>query len=115
MLIHDTMELGTQINVGGFGDAAEMEWQTVKSWDSFTDFFEGAVRVEAVTYCESPELLLDLFERESFDLETVGHRIDCSADTPLKMWTVDVLSRLFGRSASVGHANGSDQPSDGCR
>jgi hypothetical protein len=72
------MEWGTQINVGGFGDAAEMEWQTVKSWDSFTDFFEGAVRVEAVTYCESPELLLDLFERESFDLETmdvlVGNR-----------------------------------------
>ena len=64
--------------MGGFGDAAEMEWQTVKSWDSLTDFFEGAVRVEAVTYCESPELLLDLFERESFDLETmdvlVGNR-----------------------------------------
>ncbi|WP_323676905.1 hypothetical protein [Halorubellus sp. PRR65] len=72
------MDWATTINLGGFGDAAEMEWQTVKSWESFTDFFEGAIHVDAVTYCESPELLLDLFEKEEAKLETmdvlVGNR-----------------------------------------
>jgi len=49
------MEWTTTINLGGFGNSAEMEWQTVKSWQSFTDFFEDAVHIDAVTYCESPE------------------------------------------------------------
>lgn len=56
------MEWSRDIHLGVFGNAAEMQWETVKSWDSFTDFFEHAVHVDAVTYCESPELLLDLFE-----------------------------------------------------
>lgn len=72
------MEWATTINLGGFGDSAEMEWQTVKSWDSFTDFFEDAVHIDAVTYCESPDLLLELFDRTDSQLETmdvlVGNR-----------------------------------------
>ena len=72
------MDWGTTITLGGFGDAAEMRWETVKSWQSFTNFFEDAVRVDAVTYCESPALLLDLLEDDETALETmdvlVGNR-----------------------------------------
>lgn len=72
------MDWSTSINLGGFGNSAEMEWQTVKSWDSFTGFFEDAVHIDAVTYCESPELLLDLFDQQDSKLETmdvlVGNR-----------------------------------------
>ncbi|WP_256392857.1 phospholipase D-like domain-containing protein [Natronoarchaeum rubrum] len=72
------MQWTTDINLGGFGNPAEMQWQTVKSWNSFTDFFEDAVHIDAVTYCESPELLLDLFDKQSGKLETmdvlVGNR-----------------------------------------
>ncbi|WP_435180452.1 phospholipase D family protein [Halorussus sp. AFM4] len=72
------MNWATTINLGGFGNSAKMEWVTVKSWDSFTDFFENAVHIDAVTYCESPELLLDLFEQDNAKLETmdvlVGNR-----------------------------------------
>lgn len=72
------MEWTTDINLGGFGSGAEMHWETVKSWQSFTDFFEDAVRIDAVTYCESPELLLDLFEKQEEKLEQmdvlVGNR-----------------------------------------
>jgi hypothetical protein len=72
------MDWTTTINLGGFGNAAEMEWQTVKSWGSFTDFFDDAVHIDAVTYCESPKLLLDLFEQQEEKLETmdvlVGNR-----------------------------------------
>ena len=72
------MDWSTSINLGGFGNAAEMEWQTVKSWDSFTGFFEDAVHIDAVTYCESPELLLDLFDQQDSKLESmdvlVGNR-----------------------------------------
>lgn len=72
------MECTTDINLGGFGNSARMTWQTVKSWDSFTDFFEDAVHIDAVTYCESPELLLDLFEQQEAKLESmdvlVGNR-----------------------------------------
>ena len=65
------MNWQTTINLGGFGDAAEMEWQTVKSWQSFTNFFDDAVHIDAVTYCESPELLLELFDQEDSSLETM--------------------------------------------
>ncbi|MFB6297219.1 MAG: restriction endonuclease PLD domain-containing protein [Salinirussus sp.] len=72
------MDWATTINLGGFGDSAEMEWQTIKSWDSFTDFFESAVHIDAVTYCESPDLLLQLFDQTDSQLETmdvlVGNR-----------------------------------------
>lgn len=72
------MNWATTINLGGFGNSAEMEWQTVKSWDSFTDYFEDAIHIDAVTYCESPDLLLDLFDHADSQLETmdvlVGNR-----------------------------------------
>jgi len=72
------MEWTTDINLGGFGSGAEMHWETVKSWQSFTDFFDDAVRIDAVTYCESPELLLNLFEKQEEKLEQmdvlVGNR-----------------------------------------
>ncbi|WP_318569887.1 phospholipase D-like domain-containing protein [Salinigranum marinum] len=72
------MNWSTTINLGGFGNSAGMEWQTVKSWESFTNFFEGAVHIDAVTYCESPGLLLDLFDQRGSQLETmdvlVGNR-----------------------------------------
>jgi len=33
-----------------------------KSWRSFSDVFDGAKRMRVVTYCDSPEFILDLFE-----------------------------------------------------
>ncbi len=72
------MDWATTINLGGFGNSSEMEWRTVKSWKSFTEFFEDAVHIDAVTYCESPELLLELFDQQDSKLETmdvlVGNR-----------------------------------------
>lgn len=65
------MDWATTINLGGFGNAAEMEWETIKSWDSFTGFFDNAVHIDAVTYCESPELLLELFDQPESELETM--------------------------------------------
>jgi len=38
-----------------------------KSWRSFSDVFEGATRMRVVTYCDSPEFILDIFE----DLENL--------------------------------------------
>lgn len=38
-----------------------------KSWRSFSDVFKGAKRMHVVTYCDSPEFILDLFE----DLENL--------------------------------------------
>ncbi len=72
------MDWTTDINLGGFGSGAEMQWKTVKSWSTFTKFFQDAVHIDAVTYCESPDLLLDLFTEHAEDLETmdvlVGNR-----------------------------------------
>ena len=65
------MDWDTTINLGGFGNSAQMEWQTVKSWKSFTNFFDDAVHIDAVTYCESPELLLELFDQDDSTLETM--------------------------------------------
>jgi phosphatidylserine/phosphatidylglycerophosphate/cardiolipin synthase-like enzyme len=65
------MDWDTTINLGGFGNSAQMEWQTVKSWKSFTNFFDDAVHIDAVTYCESPELLLELFDQDDSRLETM--------------------------------------------
>lgn len=38
-----------------------------KSWRSFSDLFDDARRMRVVTYCDSPEFILDLFD----DLETL--------------------------------------------
>lgn len=73
-----TFDWRTEISLGGFSSGAEMRWETVKSWESFTEYFDDAVRLDAVTYCESPDLLLELFDRGDFDIETmdvlVGNR-----------------------------------------
>lgn len=42
-------------------------FELVKSWRSFKKHFDDATKVRAVTYSDSPELLLDCFEK--FDLE----------------------------------------------
>jgi hypothetical protein len=41
-----------------------------KSWRSFSDVFDGAKRMRVVTYCDSPEFILDLFE-DLDDLESL--------------------------------------------
>ena len=66
------MDWATTINLGGFGNSADMEWRPVKSWKSFTEFFEDAVHIDAVTYCKSPKLLLDLFDQQNSKLETMA-------------------------------------------
>lgn len=43
------MDWTTDINLGGFGSGAEMQWKTVKSWETFTTFFSDAVHIGAVT------------------------------------------------------------------
>lgn len=56
---------GRQSRLTGAG--AEYELQTFRSHTSFADLFEGAVRLHCVTYCDSPALLLELFDE--YDLE----------------------------------------------
>lgn len=56
-------------------EGIEGEWELVRSWQSFLDFFEDAVHIDAVTYCESPGLIRDLF-RESSEIPTVVESID---------------------------------------
>lgn len=34
-----------------------------KSYSRFETYFEGAVRIRVVTYCDSPEFILELFDR----------------------------------------------------
>ena len=41
-----------------------------KSWRSFSDVFDGAKRMRVVTYCDSPEFILDLLE-DLDDLESL--------------------------------------------
>lgn len=44
------------------GEEDEVKSAAVKTYDSFIDYFEDAVRVEAVTYSDSPTFLLKVFE-----------------------------------------------------
>lgn len=44
-------------------DADHSHVEIFKSWTSFADYFEGAVRMRVVTYCDSPEFILDLFDK----------------------------------------------------
>lgn len=44
------------------GTGAAFRFEVFKSRRSFTNLFEDAVRLHCITYCESPEILLDLFE-----------------------------------------------------
>ena len=38
LTIYQQMDWDTTINLDGFGNSAQMEWQTVKSWQSFANF-----------------------------------------------------------------------------
>jgi phosphatidylserine/phosphatidylglycerophosphate/cardiolipin synthase-like enzyme len=88
------MEWTTTINLGGFGDSSQMEWQTVRSWDSFTNFFDQAVHVDAVTYCESPDLLLELFERDGSDLQSMDVLVGNREEYRSSVSDVNVARRL---------------------
>lgn len=73
-----------------------MEWLTIRSWGSFTNLFEDAVKIEGVTYCESPELLLELLESDEYacdELELlIGDRDDYRSDiddVAFARWLVD--------------------------
>ena len=88
------MEWTTTINLGGFGNSSQMEWQTVRSWDSFTNFFDQAVHVDAVTYCESPDLLLELFERDGSDLQSMDVLVGNREEYRSSVSDVNVARRL---------------------
>lgn len=49
------------------GTSAPFDLRVFKSRRSFTNLFEEAVRLDCITYCESPEMLFELFEE--FQLE----------------------------------------------
>ncbi|WP_317175791.1 tyrosyl-DNA phosphodiesterase [Halomontanus rarus] len=62
-------------------DTAETDSNYVeifKSWRSFSDLFDDAKRMRVVTYCDSPEFILDLFEDldELESLEVVVGDVD---------------------------------------
>ena len=44
------------------GSSDHSHVEIFKSWRSFSDVFDGAKRMRVVTYCDSPEFILDLFE-----------------------------------------------------
>jgi hypothetical protein len=52
--------------------------EIVRSYQSFEKFFAGARRLKAITYCESPKVLLSLFEEHGLEEMTVmvGDRSD---------------------------------------
>lgn len=65
-------EWSTNIQTEGFGKSYEMEWKIVRSWISFKKLFEDAEHIDAVTYCESPSLLKELFEMDETDLNSIN-------------------------------------------
>lgn len=59
------------------GTGAAFEFTTFRSRQSFTDLFEDAIRLYCITYCESPELLLELFDDYDLDeLEVIVGDVD---------------------------------------
>lgn len=52
------------------GSSDHSHVEIFKSWRSFSDVFDGAKRMRVVTYCDSPEFILDLFE-DLDDLESL--------------------------------------------
>ena len=78
------MEWRTPIRDETFSDPVTMNWLTVRSWESFTKLFEDAVRIEGITYCDSPELLVELLDDDAYacdELELlVGDRDDYRSD-----------------------------------
>ncbi len=55
-----------------FNTPVDVSLEVVKSWQSFETHFESARRLRAITFCDSPGLLLDFFEDFELDhLEVV--------------------------------------------
>ena len=81
-------------------DTAETDSSRIevfKSWRSFSDLFDGARRMRVVTYCDSPEFVLDLFD-DLDDLEmlevVVGDVADYRERLVDKPELADRLERL---------------------
>lgn len=62
----------------GSGSAQEGRVELFKSYHRFEKYFEDAVRMQVVTYCDSPEFIIELFDRvESLEtLEVVVGDVD---------------------------------------
>lgn len=88
------MNWETEINIGGLGSGAEMEWKTVRSWSSFKPLFEDAVHIDAVTYCESPDLFIDLFKEHAENLESIDVLIGDKEDYRSEIDNEAVARRL---------------------
>lgn len=65
-------EWSTNISTEGFGKGYEMEWKIVRSWKSFKKIFKNAEHIDAITYCESPSLLKELFDMEETNLKSLN-------------------------------------------
>jgi len=68
--------------------------EIVRSYQSFEKFFSGIRRLKAITYCESPKVLLGLFEEHGLEEMTVmvGDRSDFRSG--LSEEDLEVASRL---------------------
>lgn len=80
-----------------FGDReASFAFEVYKSRQSFTNLFENAVRLHCITYCESPEILLELFDEYALEeLEViVGDIVDYRERLIDKPEVADRLERL---------------------
>jgi hypothetical protein len=54
------------------GDDIEIEFRILRSWNSFTDVFEDAKKIQTVTYCDSPQLILRILEEdEAIDIDSI--------------------------------------------
>lgn len=78
------------------GTGAPFRFEVFKSRQSFTNLFEDAVRLHCVTYCESPEILLELFEDYGLDeLEVIVGDVEDYRERLIdKPDTADKLERL---------------------
>jgi hypothetical protein len=65
-------EWETNIKTEGFGKDCEMKWKIIRSWKSFKKLFKNAQHIDAITYCESPSLLKELFEMDETNLKSIN-------------------------------------------
>ncbi|MDS0300924.1 phospholipase D family protein [Halogeometricum sp. S1BR25-6] len=64
----DTWKLPATVD----GDDVEMEFRVLRSWNSFTGLFEEAKEMQTITYCDSPQLILQILkEDENIDIESL--------------------------------------------
>lgn len=80
-----------------FEETEEFSFEVLKSWSSFNNHFEDASRLWCVTYCDSPDLLLEFFEEYDLNfLEVVVGDVDDYRERlrDEDVETVDRLERL---------------------